>query len=284
MIGERVDSIGSAGQRNWPVALAVPLGVLVAAASLAGILLPASYANETAEWAAQGVAQDWIDLVVAVPLLVVGILLTQRRQPFGRSLLLGTAMFLAYSFAIYAFDIHFNQLFLIYCAILGLSAFCAGGLALPWLGNAALPPQPPVRGRRLAGWFLVTVAIAFGLLWLAMIVPPTFQGSVPAAIKAVGLPTNPVHVLDLSLFLPAQVIVGISLLRGRTTGIGLAPAFLVFGAVMATNLAALAVASRAQEGSGLGMAAAFVLFALVEGVVLADLRPNRGQRVLQPDG
>ena len=47
------------------------LALLVAVASLAGILVPETYARETAEWAGQAIGQDWFDLLVAVPALIV---------------------------------------------------------------------------------------------------------------------------------------------------------------------------------------------------------------------
>jgi len=260
-------------RRNWPVVLAAPLGIFVATASLAGILFPSTYAGETVDWAAQGLAQDWVDLVVAVPLLVLGIFLARQCRSLGVQVLSGTTMFVAYSFAIYAFDIHFNRLFLVYCAALGLSAFSTAGLMLPALAVSAAPSQAASRGARLAGWFLVVLAIGFGLLWLAVIVPATLQGTTPAAVAAAGLPTNPVHVIDLSLFLPAELIVGISLLRGRSVGTVLAPAFLIFGALMAINLAAIMAFATPGQG-GFGPAITFLAFALVEIALLAGLHPR----------
>jgi hypothetical protein len=51
--------------------LSLPLAALFAASSLGGIPLPDVYAREAPLWAAQGVGQNWVDLIVAVPLLLI---------------------------------------------------------------------------------------------------------------------------------------------------------------------------------------------------------------------
>ena len=56
--------------------LALVLATALAAISACGIALPSTYARETAAWAAQAVGQDWFDLLIAVPWLV----LVARRQ------------------------------------------------------------------------------------------------------------------------------------------------------------------------------------------------------------
>jgi len=43
-----------------------------------------------------------------------------------------------------------------------------------------------------------------------------------------GLPTNPVHILDLAFFLPGAVITGVLLLKRGPLAYTLAPPFLVF--------------------------------------------------------
>jgi cation transport ATPase len=43
-----------------------------------------------------------------------------------------------------------------------------------------------------------------------------------------NVPTNPVHVLDLSFFLPAVIITGVLLLKRRPLGYTLATAFMAF--------------------------------------------------------
>lgn len=49
-----------------------------------------------------------------------------------------------------------------------------------------------------------------------------------------GLATNPVHVLDLAIFLPAMALAGVLLARRHASGFGLAP--VVLGAVVPIGL------------------------------------------------
>ncbi len=76
-------------------------------------------------------------------------------------------------------------------------------------------------------------------LWMGQLVPAALTGSVPAELAATGLPTNPVHVLDLAFILPLHIIGGIALWRMRTVLALIGPMLLVFGALMAGSIAFL---------------------------------------------
>lgn len=99
------------------------LAALVAMASLGGILLPDAYAHESTDWRGQALGQDWFDLVIAAPWLVLCAVGTLRRRGHWHLLLAGALLFTLYTFLIYAFASHFNALFLVYCAALGLSFY-----------------------------------------------------------------------------------------------------------------------------------------------------------------
>jgi hypothetical protein len=55
--------------------------------------------------------------------------------------------------------------------------------------------------------------VLFAALWLKEVLPAVLRGSTPGSIGEAGLLVNPVHVLDLSLLLPAMLIAGITLWR-----------------------------------------------------------------------
>lgn len=208
-----------------------------------------------------------MNLVLLVPALLVGAALVWRGRRLGAVLLTGALLFSSYSFAIYSFDIHFNRFFLVYCAALGLSVFAGGRRLLDEAAVSVGPEQPHGFAARVVGWFLALVALLFAVLWLATVIPATIAGTVPEAVVAAGLPTNPVHVLDLSLLLPAQFVVGVSLLRGRVLGRRLAPAFLAFGAFMAANLAAIVFSGPAGPALPIG----FAVFGVVQVAILVAL-------------
>lgn len=232
---------------------------LVAIAALAGIAAPATYARETPLWRAQGIDQDWANLVVDVPWLVVSSWLVLRGSRRGQLLLAGALVYTAYTYAIYAFDVHFNALFLIYCAALGASAYALVALA-PALRDAATWFGDGVP-RRLAAGLALASAVVFASLWLSQIVPALVQGTAPVDVDAAGLMTNPAHVLDLALVLPAMFAGGWSLWHRRPLGYAVVPVLLGFTVLMGAAIVAMS-ADRAQ-------AAAFAAFVALDVVALA---------------
>ena len=255
-----------------PILAAFPLALLVAVVSLAGILAPATYARETANWAAQAIGQDWVDLLLAVPWLATTGVLALRGSRGAILLLAGGFFFMLYTFAIYGFAVHFNRLFLVYCAGLGLSFFALSGMAVRLLREdmARWFAEPiPVR---TIGVLLIATGVLFAVAWLGEILPAIARGTVPNSIAESGIPTNPVHVLDLSVVIPAHVIAGAFLLRRRPAGFALAPIVLAFGVMMAAAIAGLMLSMRR---SGFTMSwvvfSGMVIFSLADAVALVLL-------------
>jgi hypothetical protein len=54
------------------------------------------------------------------------------------------------------------------------------------------------------------------------------SGNTPQSVIDMGLPTNPVHILDLAFFLPAVILTGVLLLKRKPLAYTLAPSFIVF--------------------------------------------------------
>lgn len=219
---------------------------LILLISLTGVVHPAIYARETANWAAQAVGQDWVDLVLAVPWLAITAVASRRGSRRGLLLLAGGLGYAVYELVIYAFAVRFNALFLVYCAALGLSI----GSLVPIL-HAFLHEDirgwftdAPVRG---AGVFLTLVGASFVLLWLSDIVPALAHGTVPASVAEAGVPTNPVHVLDLSLVLPAHIAGGLLLLRKHPLGYVAGPVLLAFGVLMAASIGGMVIVMFLRE-------------------------------------
>jgi hypothetical protein len=252
--------------------------VLMAAVSLTGILHPALYARETANWAAQAVGQDWVDLLFAVPWLALSAVAALRGSRKALLVLTGGLLYAAYEFVIYAFAVHFNRLFLAYCATLGLSLFCLVALVQK-LWNADVRSWfRSDRSVRLPAFFLIAVGFVFVALWLLEIVPALVAGAPPASLVEAGIPTNPVHAMDLSVILPAHVAAGFLLLRRHPLGYLFAPVLLAFGALMALSIGGMLVVMWARNAGGsLAIAAGMAVLSALSGAVLLSLL-----RTLQP--
>lgn len=68
----------------------------------------------------------------------------------------------------------------------------------------------------------------FALLWLSEDVPALLAGTTPGSVAQMGVPTNPVHILDLAFFLPAAIVTAVMLLRNVPLGYTVLPGFFVF--------------------------------------------------------
>lgn len=229
-----------------PALLSFPLAALLAACALGGIAIPAVYAREHPSWAAQGMGQDWVDLLLAAPLMAVSAYLTLRRSRLFTLLLAGLLAYTAYSLVLYALAMHFGPLFLFYSWGLGLAFFalvtivcglCAEDVRGWFAGDAP---------SRLAGGVAAVLGGAYYLLWLSEVVPALASGGPLKSAAEAGLITNPVQALDLGIVLPAFFVGGIALARGRALGYWLATMMLGFGVTMNVALVGMAISVRSR--------------------------------------
>ena len=248
----------------WWLWLALPISVLAIVGSLLGILSDDVYARETRNWAAQGVGQD-IGNLVAFPVLLALAYAARRGSLRAHLAIAGVLAYSAYTYAIYAFAVHFGPLFLLDVAVFGLSIWALIG-ALAGLDaervRDALGERAPVRSTSTV---LLLIGGAFALLWLSEIVPAIVEGTTPDSLTEAGLVTNPVHVLDLAVLLPAAILAGVLLRSRRAWGCALAP--VVLGALVFLSIgiiAAMIVLAVRGEGGSVGVAVSLSVLALVQ--------------------
>lgn len=243
----------------------IRLSVLGAAcsaiASAGGLFLSHAYAQETPLWAAQGAGQDLVTLVVAVPSLLAAAWFASRGSARAALIWFGLLLYLAYSYVLYAFFVHFNVLFPVYVATLGLSVFALAGAAwdLDRYRLAAILER--ARGERALSVLLLACAIAFGALWLSEIVPALIAGGTPDSAADAGLIVNPVHVLDLAFVLPAMTTAAVSLWKRHPLGLVAAVPLATFMMMMGAAIVgmALTVSARGLASSGPALPMAIVV-------------------------
>lgn len=250
----------------------LPIALLALAGSVLSLVFQtAIYGRETANWAAQSVGQDIANLI-AFPVLIVAAYLASRGSDRARVVTIGLLIYSAYTYAIYTFALHFGPLFLVWVAVFGLSVYAlirtmASIDTVNIAGTLAAAP-----GRRFAARLLTGIGIVFALMWLSEIVPATMTGNSPEVLEDVGLLTNPVHVLDLALLLPALLIAGRLLRTGRPLGYVLGPALLVATFFLAVGIVSLMVVSAMRGLDSAPMVGVSVaVLALVEGVAAVRL-------------
>jgi hypothetical protein len=224
--------------------------LLAAIAAGAGLLLSDLYRDNEA-WIRQARATDLVTLLVAVPLLALSLRRAGAGSPAARLVAVGALGYLVYSYAIFAFSVAINAMTPLHIAILGLATW-ALILAVTGLDAAALDAAVGARlPRRTSATALILISVLFGSLWLGQIAGAITSGTPPAEVARLGLPTNPVYVLDLAFALPLLALAGIRLLRrGRAAGAA-AVATLVWTAVMGLSILAIfafdAAASQAVD-------------------------------------
>lgn len=178
------------------------------------------YQNMSAELAPQGIAQDYVTLFIAVPLLIVSLLITHKGSLRARFVLSGILGYFLITYMFYLAMASYNPFYLLYTFLLGTSLF-AFSLSLISIGVDNLPASFHQGTHvKFAGGFLIFIAITIALLWLSTIVPPLLDGSIyPSSLD--HYTTLIVQGFDLALLLPSAAVSGILLIRRRPWGFSL---------------------------------------------------------------
>ncbi len=243
--------------------LSVIDALLVLLASASGILLKNIYARETPSWAAQGVSQDIVNLV-AVVVLCIAAYFVNKGSVKAFLIWSGVLLYLIYAYVIYAFDVHLNSLFLVYVAILGVSFYALVGSVIHMHLDSLHASFSATTKARLVGVFFLVLGIIFYLLWLREDIPAFVTGTIPLSITQANLPTNPVHILDLGLYLPAMLMTALLLWRRKFLGYLLAGPLLVFSVLMGTAIFVIfLVMNSTGTPTSIGIEAFFAVIILV---------------------
>jgi hypothetical protein len=197
--------------------LAAVATALAAVAAGAGLLIPGLY-RDAPYWVEQARGTDLATLLVAVPVLTLGLWAARRGSGAGRLAVFAGLLYVVYNYGIFVFSVVMNPLTAVHIAIVGLALWSliltTRSPALSEAGAAATEGL----NRRTSGVLLVAVAGLFGLLWMGQIATATATGALAPDLVRAGLSTNPVYALDLAFFLPLCALAGIGLLRHDRAG------------------------------------------------------------------
>ncbi|NMB55029.1 MAG: hypothetical protein GYA15_10055 [Leptolinea sp.] len=196
------------------------------------------YWYDTVTSAAQMQGNDLITLVVGLPLLLVSALLAFRGSLRGQLLLTGTLGFFLYTYMSMSMLTAYNNLFLVYVALFGLSlyAFILSMLSfnlsdLPTHFSNSLP----------RGWIaaLMFITCAFlTLAWLGRIIPPLLNRTTPALENTTTLV---IQAMDLVLIVPLAVLAGILLLKRSAWGYLLSSVFILKSITMGLAVSTMGI-------------------------------------------
>jgi hypothetical protein len=198
-----------------PRLITTALVLVMLTQALTGLLFQAQYRD--VDWIrATWLGNDWVTLVVALPLVVIGLLLATRGSVRGLLLWLGMIGYAVYNYAFYLFGAALNAFFPLY-VLAFVTATVMLILALAQVDIAivvarSFRPGTPVR---ILGGSLVFVGIGLASAWIAMWAAYVFAGRpTPVEPEAFKL----VAALDLSLMVPALTVGGVLLWRRAPWG------------------------------------------------------------------
>ena len=242
--------------------------ILLVVASLFGVFVEATYSMDTPSFATQAIGQDIVNLTVIAPLLLISTYFTYKNNRKAMFVWSGVIFYLIYTYAIFCFDQQFNSLFLVYGALFGLSFYSYMYFLLftikepveEWYTN-----DTPIK---LVSVFLIIVAVLFNVIWLSEIIPALLYGEIPPSVIEDGTPTNPVHVLDLSLILPAFFITAIFLWKKNRYGYLLAPTMLMFLFLMGSAIIGMVITMQLNAiRVDIGLALIFIIILIIVAII-----------------
>lgn len=225
---------------RWQTGATLAILVLSTISSLLGLFREGHY-TDSVDSLLRMYAQDAVLLGIGVPVLAIGLLYIRRGSHRGRLIWLGTLAYMAYMWIHYALIVAYNDFFLGYIALVGLSVFTLVSGVISTDAEEFSRAIPEGFSERLYGGFLTVAAVGLALMWLADIVPARLAGELPSGIVQLGSEAAFTYVLDLSILVPCLAISGIWLLRHRPWGYVTAGTMLVFTALFAPTLTAITV-------------------------------------------
>jgi hypothetical protein len=243
------------------------IAILSAITTLSGLFWKGFYSQETVSMGAQAMGQDLVTLLVAIPLLLFSMYLTRKKSLRGQMVWMGSTFYFLYTYASLSFLATYNQLFLVYVALFSLSlyTFLYGIMSLD--ASALKNSIKPGKTTTVAAVFTIVMAGMLAFMWLSMIIGSLISGSAPAILETYT--TLVVQALDLGVLVPAAIITGFLLLKGRAWGYVLMSILIVKISLLGTAILSM-IYFMAQNGVAivLGQALFFVL-ATIGGIIIA---------------
>lgn len=198
------------------------------------------YKHMSAEVAPQGIAQDYVTLLIALPLLLLSYRRT-KNSAVARFVFTGTLGYFLVTYFFYLCMAMYNALFLAYVALAGCSFF-AFLISLEKTRQALAHCRFGIRTPfRAAGVFLIFNACMIALLWLSIVIPPLLNGSI-VPVQAEHYTTLIVQGVDLAILLPGAFLSGMWLLKQEPRGLLIAPVYLIFLSLLMVALVAKIIA------------------------------------------
>ena len=163
------------------------------------------YGRNSFSCAIQAIAQDLVTLIMVIPGILTALILIKRKLIVGQYLLTGMFGYMLYTYMSYAFLMAYNDLFLLYVAIMTLS-FYGFVLCIISLRDSetieSIKEKMPVKGLRI---FLICSGVAIFFMWIGRILPTIGKEIAPAGLD--NCTTLVIQAMDLGIIVPACFVI-----------------------------------------------------------------------------
>ena len=199
--------------------LSIVTAFLMTAASLGGLLFPSSI-YPTDELLRSFLANDLVNLLIGLPVLLASLWLARRGNLVGLLSWPGALLYITYNYLAYLFGIPFGGITLLYLALALLSVWSFVALLRNVDTNSLQMRLTGTIPFRLSGWVLLLFGIAFAFRAIGILFQPDVD----------QIPVTEVGVLVADLAISTLWIVGsILLLRQKSLGYASVLGLLIVG-------------------------------------------------------
>ena len=197
------------------------------------------YGRDSHSYAVQAVAQDWVTLIIGIPLLVISTVLSARGSYKGALMRTGVLGYFLYTYMSYSFLVMYNRLFLIYVALFSLSLFgfivSFSKLKIETIDKRVRPAFP----RRSTAIFFLFIGVMLLFMWLGRIIPALPADDAPFGLECYT--TLVIQAMDLGIIVPLSFITAAGLLKRRNLGYALSAVVVFKGVTLFSAISVMAV-------------------------------------------
>ena len=197
------------------------------------------YRYDTVLSSSQEVGQDVVTLLIGIPLLIAGIVLSRKGTLRGHLLLTGALGYFLYTYGAMSFLTAFNPLFLVYVALFSLSLF---GFILAMMNldvNEVVRHISDGFPRRAVSIYFIAIAVFLSFAWLGLVTVPSLTWTPPYGLESAI--TLVIQAIDLGVIVPVSFVTAVLLSRRSGWGYVLSAVLLIKIIMMGAALIAMII-------------------------------------------
>ena len=197
------------------------------------------YRYDTVLSSSQEVGQDVVTLLIGIPLLIAGIVLSRNGTLRGHLLLTGALGYFLYTYGAMSFLTAFNPLFLVYVALFSLSLF---GFILAMMNldvNEVVRHISDGFPRRAVSVYFIAIAVFLSFAWLGLATVSSLTWTPPYGLESAI--TLVIQALDLGVIVPVCIVTATLLLKKSGWGYVLSAILLIKVIMMGAALISMII-------------------------------------------